>query len=61
MNATMVASGTKAVPPVASPILDIPTEKIRASKTNARSQLDQANFAEFTKLIREHPRTHSPP
>ena len=31
MNATMVASGTKAVPPVVSSIQDIPLAKIRES------------------------------
>ena len=36
MNATMVASGTKAVPPVVSSIRDIPLAKIRESKTNPR-------------------------
>ena len=36
MNATMVASGTKAVPPVVSSIQDIPLAKIRESKTNPR-------------------------
>jgi hypothetical protein len=34
MNATMVASGTKAAPSVVSSIQDIPLEKIRESKTN---------------------------
>ena len=38
MNATMVASGTKAVPPVVSSIQDIPLEKVRESKTNPRTQ-----------------------
>jgi hypothetical protein len=33
MNATMVASGTKAVPPVGSSIQDVPLGKIRESKT----------------------------
>ncbi len=36
MNATMVASGTKVVPPVVSSIQDIPLAKIRESKTNPR-------------------------
>ena len=36
MNATMVASGTKAAPPVVSSIQDIPLAKIRESKTNHR-------------------------
>ena len=34
MNATTVASGTKAVPAVVSSIQDIPLTKIRESKTN---------------------------
>ena len=36
MNATMVASGTKAVPPVVSSIQEVPLAKIRESKTNPR-------------------------
>jgi len=36
MNATMIASGTKAVPPPVSSIQDIPLAKIRESKTNLR-------------------------
>ena len=39
MNATMVASGTKAVPSVVSSIQDIPLVKIRESKTNPRTFL----------------------
>ena len=39
MNATMVASGTKAVPPMVSSIQDIPLAKIRESKTNPRRLL----------------------
>jgi len=34
MNATMVASGTKAVPPVVSTIHDIPLDKIRVMYPN---------------------------
>ena len=47
MNATMVASEVKAVPPVVSSIQDIPVEKIRESKTNPRTQFDQAKLAEL--------------
>ena len=36
MNATMAASGTKAVPPVVSSIHEVPLAKIRESKTNPR-------------------------
>jgi hypothetical protein len=39
MNATMVASGTRAVPPVVSSIQDIPLARIRESKTNPRRYL----------------------
>ena len=46
MNATMVASGTKAVPPVVSSIQDIPLAKIRESKTNLRRFFDEAKLAE---------------
>ena len=34
MNATMLASETKAVPPVVSPIQDNPLAKIPGSRTN---------------------------
>jgi len=44
MNATMVASSTKAVPPVVSSIQDIPLAKIRESKTNPRRFFDEANW-----------------
>ena len=47
MNATMVASGTKAVPPVVSSIQDIPLGKIRESKTNPRRFFDEAKLAEL--------------
>ena len=47
MNATMVASGTKAVPPVVSSIQDIPLAKIRESKTNPRRIFDEAKLAEL--------------
>jgi len=54
MNATMVASGTKAVPPVVSAIQDIPLEKIRESKTNPRRFFDEAKLAELADNIRQH-------
>ncbi len=49
MNATMVASEAKAVPPVVSSIQDIPLEKIRESKTNPRRQFDEGKLAELAK------------
>ena len=45
MNATMVASGAKAVSPVGSSIQDIPFVKIRESKTNRRRLFDEAKRA----------------
>jgi len=54
MNATMVASGTKAVPPVVSSIQDIPLGKIRESKTNPRRFFDEAKLAELADNIRQH-------
>src|SRR5579885_591605 len=54
MNATMVASGTKAVPPVVSSIQDIPLAKIRESKTNPRRAFDDAKLAELAENIRQH-------
>src|SRR2546422_1663484 len=54
MNATMVASGTKSVPPVVSSIQDIPIEKIRESKTNPRGYFDQAKLADLAENIRQH-------
>ena len=54
MNATMVASGTKAVPPVVSSIQDIPIAKIRESKTNPRRFFDGAKLAELADNIRQH-------
>ena len=54
MSATMVASGTKAVPPVVSSIQEIPLERIRESKTNPRSQFDQPKLAELAENIRQH-------
>ncbi len=54
MNATTVASGTKAVPPVVSSIQDIPLNKIRESKTNPRRFFDEAKLADFANNIRQH-------
>src|SRR5437660_4143990 len=54
MNATMVASGTKAVPPVVSSIQDIAITKIRESKTNPRRTFDEAKLAELAANIRQH-------
>lgn len=54
MNATMVASGTKAVPPVVSSIQDIPLAKIRESKTNPRRVFDDAKLAELAENITQH-------
>src|SRR5713226_2132167 len=54
MNATMVASGTKSVPPVVSSIQDIPLAKIRESKTNPRRFFDEAKLAELADNIKQH-------
>src|SRR5258708_864045 len=54
MNATIVASGTKSVPPVVSSIQDIPLGKIRESKTNPRRQFDEIKLAELADNIRQH-------
>ena len=54
MNATMVASGTKAVPHVVSSIQDIPLAKIRESKTNPRRVFDDTKLAELAENIRQH-------
>src|SRR5260370_19519755 len=54
MNAPMVASGTKVVPPVVSSIQDIPLAKIRESKTNPRRFFDEAKLAELADNIRQH-------
>src|SRR6266436_654034 len=51
MNATMVASGTKTVPPVVSSIQDIPLGKIRESKTNPRRFFDEAKLAELADFV----------
>src|SRR6266513_4837947 len=54
MNATMVASGTKSVLPVVSSIQDNPLDKICESKTNPRTQFDQAKLDELAENIRQH-------
>src|SRR6266481_2967942 len=54
MNATMVSSGTKAVPPVVSSIQDIPLAKIRESKSNPRRFFDEAKLTELADNIRQH-------
>src|SRR6266436_3325694 len=54
MNATMVASSTKAVPPVVSSIQEVPLAKIRESKTNPRRFFDEAKLAELADNIRQH-------
>ena len=51
MNATMVASGMKAVPPVVSSIQDIPLAKIRESKSNPRRLFDEAKLAELADFV----------
>src|SRR5258708_3341742 len=54
MNATMVASGTKAIPPPVSSIQDIPIATIRESKTNPRRFFDEAKLAELADNITQH-------
>jgi len=54
MNATMVATGTKAVPPVVSSIQDIQLAKIRESKTNPRRVFDDTKLAELAENIKQH-------
>lgn len=54
MNATMVASGTKAVPPVVSSIQDIPLAKIRESNSNPRRLFDESKLAELAENIRQY-------
>src|SRR6266481_8128752 len=54
MNATMVASGTKVVPPVVSSIQEVQLAKIRESKTNPRRFFDEAKLAELADNIRQH-------
>jgi len=54
MNATMVASGTKATPPAVSSIQDIRLGKIRESRTNPRRIFDESKLAELAENIRQH-------
>jgi ParB family transcriptional regulator, chromosome partitioning protein len=54
MNATIVASTTKAVPPVVSSIQEVQLVKIRESKTNPRRLFDEAKLAELAENIRQH-------
>ena len=54
MNATMVASSTKAAPPVASSIQEVPLAKIRESKTNPRRFFDEAKLVELSDNIRQY-------
>src|SRR5438552_12570489 len=54
MNATMVASETKAVSPVVSSIQDIPLAKIRESRTNPRRFFDEVKLAELADNIKQH-------
>jgi ParB family chromosome partitioning protein len=54
MNATMVASGTKATPPAVSSIQDIPLGKIRESRTNPRRVFDESKLAELAVNIQQH-------
>ena len=51
MTATMVASGTKSVPPVVSSIQEVPLAKIRESKTNPRRFFDEAKLAELADFV----------
>ena len=51
MNATMVPSGTKSVPPVVSSIQDIPLARIRESKTNPRRFFDEAKLTELAHFV----------
>lgn len=54
MSATMVASGTKAVPPVVSSIQDIPLERIRESSGNPRRVFDDGQLRELATNIQSH-------
>src|SRR6202158_6422008 len=47
MNATIVARGAKAVPPVVSSVQDIPLENIRESSSNPRRVFDEAQLREL--------------
>src|SRR5437899_12673 len=54
MSATIVASGTKAVPPVVSSIQEVQLAKIRESKTNPRRFFDEAKLVELSDNIRQY-------
>lgn len=54
MSTTMVARVAKAVVPAVSSVQGIPLESIRESKTNPRSQCDQAKLAELAENIKQH-------
>jgi hypothetical protein len=51
MNATMVVSEAKAVPPVVSSIQDIPLKNILESKTNPRGFFDQTRLSAVRKVF----------
>lgn len=53
MSATMVASESKAVPPV-STIQDIPLEKIRESSSNPRRTFVETQLRELAENIQLH-------
>src|SRR5882762_5126088 len=54
MNATMAASGAKAVPPVVSSVQDIPLENIRESNSNPRRVFDETQLRELAANIQLH-------
>src|SRR6266481_6326677 len=54
MNATMAASGAKAVPPVVSSVQDIPLENIRESNSNPRRLFDDCQLRELAANIQLH-------
>ena len=54
MNATIVARGAKAVPPVVSSVQDIPLENIRESSSNPRRVFDEAQLRELAANIQLH-------
>ena len=51
MNATMVASGTKAATPGVSSIQDIPLGKIHEYRTNPRRIFDESKLTEFAASV----------
>lgn len=51
MNATIVASETKAVPPVVSSIQDIPLATILESRSNPRRLFDEVKLAELADSV----------